>query len=979
MPTFLPSPLLLNSAEEPATGVIATRVTSWFDNDAGIVTPTMAAGIIRGGVVYDVTGYEPFVIPTTPGGVAVEIVIQLDEKRDGRQQLRDLPRRIVSVPDQATVTWDDLVDVVPVGTDTQYSMPSWAAAILGVPAQVQGVVAAAQAAAAVAVAAKNAALAVGTTNAGVIASVLADPTSAPSIGLAEKYEPDDGGRPVGKDELKAFLRVQTPEMFGARPDIQANDTVAINAAFDWAMRHKGVTVLLDATTYFISGSRVDYSSSDWAAQPTNGEPYGFAAPSVIGQGKRVSILKQIAGSTGDVFTISGKTGTEAGPANNNKVNGFRMEGVGIVGTPGGGNGIRMRSIVSSSFENLWIGHTGKSGIKIDREYFVSGQNDEYAYNLSFNKIDLVACALWGFEHTRSAAVQSVLRDVAALNCGTVGVGQKGGFLLCPTNTTLDNCSAIGCGTGSSEGRGVLVVTTTSETSTTAVAVFQTLRLEGNSQTGGYQLELQGSAAPVIRDVNVVTTPGNYAHPIGIGVRDTGIGKEFTQLAKIEGGFISILGITSPGQRAIVLGKDSRRTELTNIRFENQGQDIGLRAMVDNRGFATTVNGIAFETAAGGSTTPTTPTTPDPVDPNPTPTPGTGSFAARLDNIATAPLRILWLGDSMKEGSEASTLDKRTIAVLARMQNSLKGVAGSYDYIPGFYEFDRLGTGPLNQGWLLTNIGKGTDYGTQRGLGRRAIILNADGKAEIVRTASKVRLYFHANSASDVVTVSIDGTATDYTGKVGTWAETVVQGASASRVITVEGQAGTSQFLGGEFWNGFENKGLSIIDGSKHGTMAWQFNTASGGNATWTSMLALMDKPDLIVPAHITNDSKGKRADNTTPIRRADFKQDVLNNINQARAISGWENIPVGLNVPWEVRQGVVKFNTTSSGALGTWAEYTAPLYELANSLPYTAMLNESLEITDTTGLLADGIHGNDAGQAESARVLLALLKSADFS
>jgi hypothetical protein len=298
MPTFLPSPLLLNSAEEPATGVIATRVTSWFDSDAGIVTPTMAAGIIRGGVVYDMTGYDPFVIPTTPAGVAVEIVIQLDEKRDGRQQLRDLPRRIVSVPDQATVTWDDLVDVVPVGADTQYSMPSWAAAILGVPAQVQGVVAAAQAAAAVAVAAKNAALAVGTTNAGVIASVLADPTSAPSIGLAEKYEPDDGGRPVGKGELKAFLRVQTPEMFGAKGDGATNDTAAMNAALAWAMRNKGVTVLLDAATYMVSSVYLDYSGDDWDAQPTNGEPYGFAAPSITGQGKRVSILKQIAGSTG---------------------------------------------------------------------------------------------------------------------------------------------------------------------------------------------------------------------------------------------------------------------------------------------------------------------------------------------------------------------------------------------------------------------------------------------------------------------------------------------------------------------------------------------------------------------------------------------------------------------------------------------------------------------------------------------------------
>jgi hypothetical protein len=593
MPTFLPSPLLLNSAQEPATGVIATRVTSWFDNDAGIVTPALAVGIIRNGVVFDVTGYEPFVIPATPQGVAVEIVIQLDEKRDGRPQLRDLPRRFVSVPDQAAVTWDDLVDVVPIDADTQYEMPPWAAAIIAVPAQVQDVVAAAEAAAAAAVAAKDAAQAVGETNAGIIAGVLNDPTSAPSIGLAEKYKPDDGGRPVGKSELKAFLRVQTPEMFGAHPELEADDTKAWNDALDWLARNGGTTLEPQAATYFVSSVRMDFSGADWPLQPTNGEPYGFAAPSIVGKGKRVSILKQIAGSTGDVLTISGKTGTQAGPANNNKVNGFVLEKIGIVGTPGGGNGLRMRSIVSSSFEKLWIGHTGKSGIKIDREYFVSGVSDEYAYNLVFSKIDLLACALWGFEHTTSAAVQSTLYDVNALNCGTQGAGEKGGFLLCPTNTNLNSCSAIGCGTGSIEGRGVLVLPTTSATSTNSVTVFQTLRLEGNSRTGGYQMEIVGNAAVAIKDPNVITTPGNYATHFGVGVRDTGIQKNFSQLTRFEGGFISVNQVTNPDQHAIEVGRDSRRTDISaTVRFENQGQSIAIADMVDyERGFATTVDGV----------------------------------------------------------------------------------------------------------------------------------------------------------------------------------------------------------------------------------------------------------------------------------------------------------------------------------------------------------------------------------------------------
>jgi hypothetical protein len=407
---------------------------------------------------------------------------------------------------------------------------------------------------------------------------------------------------------------ETPQRFGAKGDGVTDDTAAFQAAIDWCMNNGGVPLHVPRGTYMVSSLRMDYSGSLWGAQPTNGRPYGFAAPSITGDGPRISIIKQIVGSTGDVLSIKGKLGEQAGPANNNKVSGLKMSGIGIEGIFGGGHCLSMQSIVASTFKDMWIGHAGKSGIKINREYFVSGVSDEYAYRLSFENIDLMACSDWGFENTRSAAVQSELKNVQALNCGTSGPEVKGGFLLCPTNTTLAGCVAIGCGTASPAGRGVLVVSTTSATSTTAVAVFQTLRLEGNSMTGGYQIEIQGCAAPAIRDINVITTPGNYSCPIGIGVRDTGIGKEFTQLAKIEGGFISILQVTAPDQDAIDLGRDSRRTDISNVRFENQGQSIAIQDMVNyERSFATTIGGIPIGVYLEGLT-PVTPDVPEVVVP-----------------------------------------------------------------------------------------------------------------------------------------------------------------------------------------------------------------------------------------------------------------------------------------------------------------------------------------------------------------------------
>jgi hypothetical protein len=178
MPTFLPTPLLLNSAEEPANGFIAARVTSQFSTGAGVVTRAQSAGVIRNGVVLNAASNGAFFLPVTPEGLAVELVIQLNETRDGRPQKYLLPIRTVSVPDQATITWTDLVDVAPVPTDGVYAVPTWAAALLDVPATVASQLEDVNAAAQAAEDAKVAAQAVGTTNDTVMAGVAADSGSA---------------------------------------------------------------------------------------------------------------------------------------------------------------------------------------------------------------------------------------------------------------------------------------------------------------------------------------------------------------------------------------------------------------------------------------------------------------------------------------------------------------------------------------------------------------------------------------------------------------------------------------------------------------------------------------------------------------------------------------------------------------------------------------------------------------------------------
>jgi acyl-CoA thioesterase-1 len=129
------------------------------------------------------------------------------------------------------------------------------------------------------------------------------------------------------------------------------------------------------------------------------------------------------------------------------------------------------------------------------------------------------------------------------------------------------------------------------------------------------MELVGGSAYAIRDPNFITTPGNYATHLGVGVRNTGLSKNFTQLTTIRGGFMSVLGTTYPGHVPIELGGDSRRTDVSaTVRFENQGKSIAIADMVEwADSFATTVDGMPIG-AYIESLTPVTPDVPDVIIP-----------------------------------------------------------------------------------------------------------------------------------------------------------------------------------------------------------------------------------------------------------------------------------------------------------------------------------------------------------------------------
>jgi hypothetical protein len=415
------------------------------------------------------------------------------------------------------------------------------------------------------------------------AALVAAPSSAAVAAPAQDPTPDaaapaasttaEAPAPAAAVVVGDTSRVYYPEQFGFVAS-DADHTAAMSAFFAALMRTGG-TGILPPGEIRVTSTGIDYSGASWAKQAPSGAPYGYPAIEVQGYGRRVTTIRQIAGATGDILTVQGKLGADAGPAANNKAT-VTLGGFSLVGTRTGRHGLYLRSLLHSRITDLELNATGAAGVYFARPNFTAA-NDEYSYANVIEGLRVITAGTWGVDCDGVNAIDIVMRDTEIVNC------VAGGIRMAPTNSRFGNTRIIGCGAGVTAARGFVAISTTNASSMISELGIDGIRLEGNSGPGGYQMEIGAGVGATVHGYNIVTGGDLGAHGIGVGLTKTGT--RFAMDTLVGRGTMFMTPTKYPKQKAVVVGPDARDTRVEKPSTPNN-PDAKYDAIVSNSGLRT---------------------------------------------------------------------------------------------------------------------------------------------------------------------------------------------------------------------------------------------------------------------------------------------------------------------------------------------------------------------------------------------------------
>ncbi|MEV8134283.1 hypothetical protein [Microbacterium aurantiacum] len=411
-------------------------------------------------------------------------------------------------------------------------------------------------------AAAEAAEAVGTTNDTVIAGRINDTSSATRTALNTTI----GEVAVPREEDRAL--VQFP--------IGADDTAGMQNWWNEVKAGKRDAYLRD-NLYRVSNLTLDYAGDADVA-------LGFVPPRIRGGSKRNTIIRQLAGSTGDVVTIAGK-GTAA--SHTGKVTALDIGGFTVQGASTGRDGIVLRSMTDAKLTDFWIQGCGRHGIALDRQTFTVGVADEYMYGLEISNGKSLLNGGRGIACIGQHPIGPIELSSVYLESNTAG-----GLYANPSAFELNSCYIGGNG-----GPGVEV-----DWAPGSLNAFSFLmkggRVEGNT---GYEIDIKGGHAHMLLNVLILATTGAHCVRVGGG---TATANDFMLL----GGMLSGDKATV-GQKAVIVGPNSTGAYIHPSRYEvaefqdyvNDITDIitdnGVGTRLNHRQYQRTTQGVMVSSAS----------------------------------------------------------------------------------------------------------------------------------------------------------------------------------------------------------------------------------------------------------------------------------------------------------------------------------------------------------------------------------------------
>ena len=222
--------------------------------------------------------------------------------------------------------------------------------------------------------------------------------------------------------------------------------------------------------------------------------------------------------------------------------------------------------------------------------------------------------------------------------------------------------------------------------------------------------------------------------------------------------------------------------------------------------------------------------------------------AALLEARTRPVKIAVVGDSISEGTGATTLTNRWQTLAQSILRTALGITAgpAVPYIPARYAT------PAPQS-LVSSAGD-TEAWDRVGLGVRSVRIGPGGSVTFTPGhITSARLIFFGGSTAGTAEVLVGGTAvgtvnTQSKGNAFVWPVPLTAG---NRTITVRSTGDTSVYVQGiHVYDGDETAGLQLIDASHHG-WAWQAETLLSSQSQAAALKAL--EVDGVVAALGTND------------------------------------------------------------------------------------------------------------------------------